>query len=605
MVLNGWIEGAETEDNKDSETEELTAYFDDDGEDDIEIEEGEDEDVVFERPKLVKPYRPRVDLKQASGLTGENKGIVEKYDSSDFAHSVLGSLKRKTRMNRRRKSQGGFSDEGEDEDVVFKKPRLIEPHRPRMDPKQASGLMGEIGGTVKRYDGSASEGEQDAANGPPLQPPPPPPMPGQIPGVGLPPPPLPPPPMPALNGHDLELNQVLTQISGVIDCLLRLSVTISNPAPHDRFKSRAGGQVGYYERWDIQHVWAKFPKIDERLTQRLGSALTQRRKYFKYREDHHCRLKQGLDDEDDGASKGQATTLASSVPLHLKDTGHTSLQLDLGINDDDRSELSATSYAPSTVDQSELRVPPIPKEYVEGPFLCPFCFVFITVENRYEWKKHVFRDLRPYVCLSETCVAADQDFQRRKDWSRHMSQEHWRQWACPFGCAVNPPSPSNLRQHLVDVHSTVVTAKSIDSIMTQSSKPDLQQSHGACPLCNEVEIKSHRQYQSHVGHHLEQLALFALPSHDHDSEGEEEGEASNREHDTEEEGELSTQDEDAPVGVATSYWNPAQVSEFPDLLKRFGPDWLSISRHLKDKTETMVSSFVIPLIVVAYTLPVN
>lgn len=192
--------------------------------------------------------------------------------------------------------------------------------------------------------------------------------------------------MPALNNHDIELNQIRSHISGVIDCLMRLSVTISNPAPHDRFKSRAGGQIGYYEQWDVQHVWEKFPKIDQRLTQRLGKALTQRRKYFKYREDHHCRLKQGLDDEDDGASKVQATTLASSVPLHLKDTGHAGLQLNLGDNDDDRSELSATSYAPSTVHQSELRVPPIPKEYVEGPFLCPFCFVFIMVENRYEWK---------------------------------------------------------------------------------------------------------------------------------------------------------------------------------------------------------------------------
>lgn len=220
-------------------------------------------------------------------------------------------------------------------------------------------------------------------------------------------------------------------------------------------------------------------------------------------------------------------------------------------------------------------------------------------------RKHVFRDLRPYVCLSEACVAADQDFQRRKDWSLHMSQEHWRQWACPFGCALDPPSPSNLRQHLVDVHKTVVTAKSIDSIITQSSKPDLQQCHGGCPLCNEVEIKSHHQYESHVGHHLEQLALFALPSHCHDSEGEEEGEDPDRVHDTEEEDELSTEDEDEPVGVATSYWSSAQVSEFPDLLKRFGPDWLSISRHLKDKTETMVSFFMILFIVVAHTMPVN
>ncbi|KAJ0117075.1 Cytokinesis protein sepA [Diaporthe amygdali] len=143
---------------------------------------------------------------------------------SDFTHSVLGSVNRNTRINRKLESQEGLGDEeGEDEDVVFEKPRVVELRRPRMDPKQANGLLGEIKGTVKKYDASDSEGEQDATTGPshpsletqspitpsddtpkiqitgtnapPPPPPPPPPMPGQIPGVGPPPPP-PPPPMP-------------------------------------------------------------------------------------------------------------------------------------------------------------------------------------------------------------------------------------------------------------------------------------------------------------------------------------------------------------------------------------------------------------------------
>ena len=157
------------------------------------------------------------------GPAGGQAGLGAPPNPNDFTHSVLGSVNRNTRMNRRRDSQDGFGDEeGEDEDVVFEKPVLVELRRPRMDPKQASGLMGEIKGTVKRYDGSDSEGEQDAttgpshpsletqspitpsddtpkiqitgANGPPPPPPPPPPMPGKIPGVGPPPPPPPPPP---------------------------------------------------------------------------------------------------------------------------------------------------------------------------------------------------------------------------------------------------------------------------------------------------------------------------------------------------------------------------------------------------------------------------
>lgn len=215
-------------------------------------------------------------------------------------------------------------------------------------------------------------------------------------------------------------------------------------------------------------------------------------------------------------------------------------------------------------------------------------------------RKHVFRDLRPYVCLSAACIAADQDFQRRKDWSRHMSQEHWRQWTCPLGCAAKSSSPSGLRRHLKDFHDTVSSDKNIDFIVSQSSTPDPQHSHGLCPLCNDVEIKSNHQYRSHIGHHLEQLALFVLPTLDYDSANDEDESNNTSARDTEEDDEISTQNEDEPLGTESSYWSIADQSEFLDLLKRFGPDWLSISRHMKTKTETMVSFILIPLIMISH-----
>ncbi|KUI52577.1 Cytokinesis protein sepA [Cytospora mali] len=150
---------------------------------------------------------------------------------ADFTQSVLGSVNRNTRMNRKRNSQGDLITEGgEDDDVVYEKPKIVSIRRPVMDPKQASGLLGEIRGTVPRIDASDSEDEHDATTGPshpsletqsPITPseetpkievtgtapppPPPPPMPGQIPGGGVPGMPPPPPPMPGgvPNGHYL------------------------------------------------------------------------------------------------------------------------------------------------------------------------------------------------------------------------------------------------------------------------------------------------------------------------------------------------------------------------------------------------------------------
>lgn len=183
--------------------------------------------------------------------------------------------------------------------------------------------------------------------------------------------------------HNRKLSVVLSEVGGVVDCLLRLSVTISNPAPHDRYRSKAGNNILSYEPWDIQHVKEKFPHLSDLVCERLGRALTRRRRYFKYRENHNDRLQAGLDQGDShSASIGKATTVASSSPNHVED----SIAPSLAAFNDDVSEASLTSYAPSNVDRGELRVPPIPQGYIDGPVLCPYCYVFISVQSRHEWK---------------------------------------------------------------------------------------------------------------------------------------------------------------------------------------------------------------------------
>lgn len=167
---------------------------------------------------------------------------------------------------------------------------------------------------------------------------------------------------------------------------------------------------------------------------------------------------------------------------------------------------------------------------------------------KFPGREHVFRDLRPYICLLEDCASPDQDFERRNDWSSHMFQEHWWEWACPFGCNNNFFSASGLRQHLGSVHAANVSTRSIDSIISHSIKPDLVQCQGICPLCNEVDIGSCRQYQSHVGHHLEQLALSVLPASNEEAGGETGEEKSKSAHTTEEKNELSMEDGATSLG---------------------------------------------------------
>lgn len=169
----------------------------------------------------------------------------------------------------------------------------------------------------------------------------------------------------------------LAQIGYILDCLLRLSTTISNPAPHDHFESRVGTS-DYFEPWDIRHVQEKFTNIDPVLAMRLGKSITMRRHYFSYRQEHYARLAEGIEDNHTGEGR---TTIASSIPGKFKDSravDHSNL--------DNQSEISATSYALSSAEPDQLKVPHTPKEHVEGPFLCPFCQILINIDIRRNWK---------------------------------------------------------------------------------------------------------------------------------------------------------------------------------------------------------------------------
>jgi hypothetical protein len=319
---------------------------------------------------------------------------------------------------------------------------------------------------------------------------------------------------------DSEISAILDGVGHIVDCLLRLSITIRNPAPHDHFKSRAGTDViNPYEQWDIKHVCEKFPNADPGIAKRLGKATARRRQYFKYREEHAMKLSEGLDAGDDGEreEKGErATTIASSIPDRLKESQATADFADLN---DIESTVSKTSYALSTADETQLRVPPLPKEHADGPFGCPYCCMIVSINTRHEWKKHVFRDLRPYVCLSPSCTTPEQQYLRRSDWMEHMKRDHWRIWQCPFGCLDTFHSAREFEQHVSGAHPSREPSRNLDTLQRLSSQPDYPaRAKGQCPLCLDFQIMSDKQYGSHVGAHLEQLALFALPSTDADGD---------------------------------------------------------------------------------------
>ncbi|KAJ3473627.1 hypothetical protein NLG97_g10210 [Lecanicillium saksenae] len=318
-----------------------------------------------------------------------------------------------------------------------------------------------------------------------------------------------------------EMEAMVKSIGHEINCLLRLSITIRNPAPHDHFKSRAGAEiVHHFKHWDLQHIQAKFPDADPHVQQRLAEATSRRRQYLRYREEHTVRLADGLEEEAAPAAADpieRATTRASSLPEHLKGPRGPIEPLE----SDNMSEASGTSYATSVSSTNRLRVPPVPAEHEDGPIKCPYCHMFILVRNRSDWKRHVFRDLQPYVCLQQDCSAPDHLYTRRAGWMAHIKTEHWKIWHCAFGCPGLFDSAKELQAHLQATHGQDMSDAYLASLESLSGMADAAKPRETCPLCGSFWCGSTDKYTEHVGRHLEELALFALPNVGDDDGGEE------------------------------------------------------------------------------------
>jgi len=185
--------------------------------------------------------------------------------------------------------------------------------------------------------------------------------------------------------HHTELEQMLSGIAEINTCLMRLSMAIRNPAPHDQFKESKDIDISHFEAFDIAHVRAKFPDADEYLIIRLGKGISRRRQYLRYRDQHRKRLEQGIEclDEKDAVVDPIGSTVASSIPAAMKTSAATA---HIDESEDHEERTSQTSFASSNTDGLRLRPPPLPEEGANSrPFECPLCFRFTSVRDPPAW----------------------------------------------------------------------------------------------------------------------------------------------------------------------------------------------------------------------------
>ncbi|KAJ4122766.1 hypothetical protein NW768_010209 [Fusarium equiseti] len=300
-----------------------------------------------------------------------------------------------------------------------------------------------------------------------------------------------------------SLPTFLTDIREAVDCLLRLSVAIANPAPHVRFR-KLGVEpniLPFYESGDIAYVRDKFPSANIKLAYILGGFITRRRQFFTHRHAYH------------EMSVADITSAFSDKEIN---TCYTELIREDTLSGSAMPETSYTmskghTFAGTGQDSSPLTVPPRPNAAEDGAFECPFCYRMISAKTRTAWEQHVFGDLRPYACIFPECMESNPDFDRRCNWQSHVSEYHWRSWSCPFKCQQPFSAAAKLSRHIRDCHLSTGTEEEIKSIVALGERDAPDNTSSTCPLCG-YSVTGLAEYIDHVGFHLEQLALFALPS---------------------------------------------------------------------------------------------
>ncbi|KAH7389318.1 hypothetical protein DE146DRAFT_767511 [Phaeosphaeria sp. MPI-PUGE-AT-0046c] len=362
------------------------------------------------------------------------------------------------------------------------------------------------------------------------------------------------------NGEEIsEVNELREEVSGTITRLFRISTLIRQAAPTDLFaKALSRDRYRFSDQFDIAHVGDKYRKLAIEdyawLRQRLGRAITQRRRYLSYIQDHHEKLggiPRNHDKADSSAARSQAPI--DEQPLASKlmfDTASrpsfvtkattvaaeriTTQLLVAGESDPEDDSRSYTTISRSFDGDHEssttVRIPKLDSLRVgnQKEFECPFCFRIKKFKSERIWRKHVFSDLRPYVCTFPDCDAPY--FGDINKWFQHEMTLHRVLYKCFLCPNKTYYQEKNYLSHLNKEHAMMLDASEQQQARDLARKPLAQIPASDCPCCsdwvdrlkeqinqtsrlapNETLAVTPTIFKRHLAGHLEQLALFAVP----------------------------------------------------------------------------------------------
>ncbi|KAF2800852.1 hypothetical protein K505DRAFT_227691, partial [Melanomma pulvis-pyrius CBS 109.77] len=324
-----------------------------------------------------------------------------------------------------------------------------------------------------------------------------------------------------------KLDELSSGIDAALNALLRLCMVIRQSRPKGKFVLPKS-LLRQDPTLDIRYVLDKFAKTKKApwLAERLGRSITERRDTIRYRQEHQQRLAASQASEDPMPEGVEMTpsTIATTYEQAVIEKRTTVEEQSIPATS---SHTVATSFATLLEDGSdETKIPDLELlrfnnrllKYDE-PFECPFCRTVQEMNTYLDWKltassrKHFFSDLQPYTCTFDNCTS--EFFTSRHEWFDHEMRTHRQEWLCRECKGKVFTTNAALITHLADAHH-IQNASQLPYITTGCRRPIENFVQGSCPLCDNWTPPAHvgentNDFRRHLGNHLQQLALSALP----------------------------------------------------------------------------------------------
>ncbi|KAK4159908.1 hypothetical protein QBC43DRAFT_121465 [Cladorrhinum sp. PSN259] len=213
-------------------------------------------------------------------------------------------------------------------------------------------------------------------------------------------------------------------------------------------------------------------------------------------------------------NEGSESKPRVSEPSIITSTVPTAIQGPIQIPEGRQSSITAASST-----SSRVVYPKPPKVSQDAMFFrCPCCFQTLPVAftQHFRWRKHLGGDIQPYTCILKDCPKPLQLYVTRKEWTRHMREEHevTKYWLC--SACLDPTRfdvESHFRTHLQTQHEDVVLEDQIPTFVSMSTYMS-PPSFTCCPLCppqqdgEEVDTDA---LLNHTAEHVHSFSLQSLP----------------------------------------------------------------------------------------------